>query len=712
MVRKISFALLALIIGLSPLLNVIPVSATTLYEYDTYQDSNSLFNGALNWDAQTFTPATSHAITEIRILTMAGGDPGSTTTTLKITNTTGAHPGTDVLGTATFSNSGIGTTYPDSFVWKVATFSTPVNVNSGTKYAIVASTDLAAGMYWGKDTGNHLANGNSETTTNAGSSWTTAATHDYTFQVYADPLVVAPAVTTDAATSVTSTTAVLNGNLTDMGSDASVQVNFEHGYTTAYEIASEGYATKNTTGTFSVTLTGLTPNTTYHYRAECFSGSLAAMGYGADATFTTSPAIMTVTTADATYINAAAAVLNGNITDLGGYANATVGFNIGNTTAYGETMNGFPLVLTDEGTFTGIAYGLTSNTTYHFRAFALANGTVLFNAADYTFVTSAPPVPNTLAIMTDAATSINNTNATLNGNLTALGHYLPQVGFHYGQFRGYWTDTVVGQMNATGTYSYLLTGLRAGTTYYYQAFATDAGTPYPGREGAILDFTTSGSYSPSTTFTVTTNKGEAIGQNTIRLKGSINSMGLNTHAYVGFDYGLTTAYGSTYTAPVAMSDTGGFDYIIAGVYSPGQVIHYRAGAIGDYQDSFGSTVAYGADMTITVGQTPYGSPTPTPTGTATPSPTITPPINIPSNFGPSVASYEWLIGLTLGCPFLLMFIFSDRQYRWLGVMCSILAVFGVWALWYYMSWLDGWFIGLMITMVALLAIILGKRVFA
>jgi len=87
-----------------------------------------------------------------------------------------------------------------------------------------------------------------------------------------------------SATSVGVTSAMMQGNLFDIGTYASVYLAFQYGLDTNY-----GYTTSETSAateqTLSVTLTGLTPNTTYHYRAVARNG--VVYSYGEDTTFTT-----------------------------------------------------------------------------------------------------------------------------------------------------------------------------------------------------------------------------------------------------------------------------------------------------------------------------------------------------------------------------------------------------------------------------------------
>lgn len=88
----------------------------------------------------------------------------------------------------------------------------------------------------------------------------------------------------ESATSVGVTSAMMQGELFYIGTYASVYLSFQYGLDDNY-----GYSTSETSAaseqTLSVTLTGLTPNTTYHFRAVARSG--VVYSYGADTTFTT-----------------------------------------------------------------------------------------------------------------------------------------------------------------------------------------------------------------------------------------------------------------------------------------------------------------------------------------------------------------------------------------------------------------------------------------
>jgi Putative Ig domain len=101
--------------------------------------------------------------------------------------------------------------------------------------------------------------------------------------VTAPPAVIAPTITTGNAAAVTSSGATLNGSLASPGSATAVTVSFDWGLTTAYDSTTTAQ-TLTAAGSFGAALTGLAPNTTYHFRVKANGSSTV---YGSDSTFTT-----------------------------------------------------------------------------------------------------------------------------------------------------------------------------------------------------------------------------------------------------------------------------------------------------------------------------------------------------------------------------------------------------------------------------------------
>jgi hypothetical protein len=106
----------------------------------------------------------------------------------------------------------------------------------------------------------------------------------------------AAAVVTNNAGDITATSATLNGKLTSLGSSGMIKVNFSYGTSTGYG-TSTTILMLTTTGVFQTNITGLTPNTLYHFQAN--AGGVTVIN-GGDMTFTTLTSTTTTTTSTST----------------------------------------------------------------------------------------------------------------------------------------------------------------------------------------------------------------------------------------------------------------------------------------------------------------------------------------------------------------------------------------------------------------------------
>ncbi len=100
---------------------------------------------------------------------------------------------------------------------------------------------------------------------------------------------VIPTVITSAATSVLYTTATLNGSVTDLGNNNTLERGFDWGYGSSGNYSANWTASGNWSaiGSFSRGITVLSENTTYYFRARARNS--AGWGYGGELSFITLP---------------------------------------------------------------------------------------------------------------------------------------------------------------------------------------------------------------------------------------------------------------------------------------------------------------------------------------------------------------------------------------------------------------------------------------
>jgi hypothetical protein len=208
--------------------------------------------------------------------------------------------------------------------------------------------------------------------------------NDFTYTT----LVTPPSVVTTAANAITVNTATLNGTVNANGSSTLAQ--FEYGLTVSYGTlvtAVQSPVTGSSVTPINIGVTGLQPNTLYHFRAV--GTNLGGTVNGADLTFTTLAEPPVVVTNVATNIQPASAQLNGTVTARN--SATTVTFEYGLTTSYGSNITATPATV-NGNTATPVSAnisGLTANTTYHFRCVGVnAAGTT--NGADQSFLTGCP----------------------------------------------------------------------------------------------------------------------------------------------------------------------------------------------------------------------------------------------------------------------------------------------------------------------------------
>jgi len=180
---------------------------------------------------------------------------------------------------------------------------------------------------------------------------------------------VVPTVTTAAVSSFTRTSAITGGNVTSSGG-AAVTAKGVCWSTSTGPVATGLHTSDGSgTGSFTSTITGLSPNTTYYYRA--YATNSAGTAYGVENHFTTSPATAPeVSTSSVTSVGLTTAVSGGNVTNDNGAPVTERGIcynTTGNpTTSDTKIPNG-----TGAGTFSINLTGLSQGTVYYVKAYAV-----------------------------------------------------------------------------------------------------------------------------------------------------------------------------------------------------------------------------------------------------------------------------------------------------------------------------------------------------
>jgi len=232
-----------------------------------------------------------------------------------------------------------------------------------------------------------------------------------------------PGIITDPATNVTANSATLNGTYYMNGTTIS-SAYFEYGTSTNYG------STKTLTTPTNVTsgniesvldnLTGLSSNTTYHYRFVITVGSITVPGN--DMTFTTLPVVDTLTAAPT---GASTATISGTIVE----GNASISDVVityatdAGFTANVVTFDGSSGVTFTDTTYTANITGLTSGQTYYVKVEAVGLGGTS-DAKTTSFLAGGYPVTEKFVDLSGNpvdSTGLTNNTVIVTGGYTASG---------------------------------------------------------------------------------------------------------------------------------------------------------------------------------------------------------------------------------------------------------------------------------------------------
>ena len=237
------------------------------------------------------------------------------------------------------------------------------------------------------------------------------------------PWLAYPGASTEAATNVTANSATLNGTYYMNGTTIS-SAYFEWGTSTSYGSTKTLTTPTNTTSgvieSVSDNLTGLSSNTTYHYRLVITVGSITVPGN--DMTFITKPVVDTLTAAptgsSTATISGTIASGSENISDMIITYATDAGF-----TANVVTINGSSGVMFTDTTYTANITGLTSGQTYYVKVEAVGPGGTS-DAKTGSFLAGGYPVTEKFVNLSGSAvdsTGLPDNTVIVTGSYTASG---------------------------------------------------------------------------------------------------------------------------------------------------------------------------------------------------------------------------------------------------------------------------------------------------
>jgi hypothetical protein len=365
-----------------------------------------------------------------------------------------------------------------------------------------------------------------------------------------------PVISNVTATNITNTTATITWT-TDQATSS--QVNY--GLSTTYTNSSTLSPTLVTS--HSVTLTGLAAGATYDFDVMSADSS-AVSSTSANSTFSTTgtappPVISNVSSSSVTSGSA-------TITWTTDQASTSV-VNYGPTTGYGSTASLAPLVTSHSVTLTG----LSPNTTYDFDVVSANAANASSSSTNLTFTTTSntapPPVLSYLAFWGVTSSEVTISWSTNEPATTAVA---------------YGTTNALGQLSPVQTalsisHGVTLTGLAAGTTYYFAAQSADGS----GNTGYSTTYSFTTLAGPPTISAVTVNPAT-------NHTATINwTTSVPTNSYV--QYGSAAGVYGGYSVQTALTTTPQCSL----PYVPSGTIHYQLVST----DAYGNQVT-SPDMTF------------------------------------------------------------------------------------------------------------------
>ena len=294
-----------------------------------------------------------------------------------------------------------------------------------------------------------------------------------------------PAVITGYVSDVEEYSATVSGSIEDDGGAEITDKGFVYGTSSSPDMET-GFVVSAGSGSdsFSISLSGLSPNRTYYIRA--YAVNSAGVSYGEEHVFTTKTALPSVGTISLEGKTSSMLKLTALILDDGGAAPSEAGFYYSLSEGCDpETAYKVAGELAGNG-FTAEISGLSRVTEYHVRAYAVNSAGE--SVGDVVSFVTSPELP---IVETAEITEVTKSGAACGGNIVDDG------GSEVTARGVVWStspDPVVSLSTKTsdgtgaGMFTSTISGLLSGTKYYVRAYASNSGgVSY----GDVHTFTTS-----------------------------------------------------------------------------------------------------------------------------------------------------------------------------------------------------------------------------
>jgi len=327
-------------------------------------------------------------------------------------------------------------------------------------------------------------------------------------------------------------------------------------------------------GTGILSISGLTPGTTYYVRAYCRTNN--DIIYGAQKIFQTlSYQLATISTVSVSGITRTTALCGGNITATGGGSVSSKGV-CWSTTSLPTVQGNKTVDGSGPGIFNSNLSGLSAGTLYYIRAYAINEAGTAYGQ-QLSFRTASPAI----ATVSGTTVSLISQNSAFATATISTSDNSPVIvkGICWSVYSSPTTaNSGTGAGSSTGSFAVDVSGLSPNTLYYIRAYATtETGTVY----GAQTSFRTSNSGLAALSSVAVT----SISSNSAFVTASITDGTYATSRGVCWSTGTnpTLQSGLYFSNGVG---TGAISGNLTGLIS-GRVYYLRAYAVNSYGTSYG-----------------------------------------------------------------------------------------------------------------------------